>query len=179
MSSGAWRSVGRALARIPKQEADQAREAQPVLYSLELSIRNCRQIRIFRLIHYGFFLVFHYINEQKPSLCVLDVICEYRIEGRVCLTSADLLKDKRQWRGLWIAGPESEFAYIVLKRVCKQAIADKHKKRLHELRNSSLVNAQKIVEVAGRPRPYSRRMRTGVLGRSWAGSARPSYRRAS
>jgi hypothetical protein len=25
---GAWRSVGRALARIPKQEADQAREAQ-------------------------------------------------------------------------------------------------------------------------------------------------------
>src|SRR5712691_9627869 len=27
-SSGAWRSVGRALARIPKQEADQAREAQ-------------------------------------------------------------------------------------------------------------------------------------------------------
>jgi hypothetical protein len=28
--SGAWRSVGRALARIPKQEADQAREAQVV-----------------------------------------------------------------------------------------------------------------------------------------------------
>src|SRR5437660_7563484 len=27
-ASGAWRSVGRALARIPKQEADQAREAQ-------------------------------------------------------------------------------------------------------------------------------------------------------
>src|ERR1700693_2284506 len=27
---GAWRSVGRALARIPKQEADQAREAQLV-----------------------------------------------------------------------------------------------------------------------------------------------------
>src|ERR1700682_1029106 len=26
--SGAWRSVGRALARVPKQEADQAREAQ-------------------------------------------------------------------------------------------------------------------------------------------------------
>ena len=29
-ASGAWRSVGRALARIPKQEADQAREAQLV-----------------------------------------------------------------------------------------------------------------------------------------------------
>src|SRR5437588_3852790 len=27
-ASGAWRSVGRALARIPKQDADQAREAQ-------------------------------------------------------------------------------------------------------------------------------------------------------
>jgi hypothetical protein len=27
-ASGAWRSVSRALARIPKQEADQAREAQ-------------------------------------------------------------------------------------------------------------------------------------------------------
>src|SRR6202140_4484681 len=27
-ASGAWRSVQRALARIPKQEADQAREAQ-------------------------------------------------------------------------------------------------------------------------------------------------------
>jgi hypothetical protein len=27
-ASGAWRSVGRALAWIPKQEADQAREAQ-------------------------------------------------------------------------------------------------------------------------------------------------------
>src|SRR5438445_13726441 len=27
-ASGAWRSVGRALAQIPKQEADQAREAQ-------------------------------------------------------------------------------------------------------------------------------------------------------
>jgi hypothetical protein len=27
-ASGAWRSVGRALARIPRQEADQAREAQ-------------------------------------------------------------------------------------------------------------------------------------------------------
>jgi len=119
------------------------------LYSLELSIRNCHQIRIFQLIHYrkgGFLLVFHHVNEQKLSLCVLDVICEYRIEGRVFLTSAALLKDRRQWRGLWIAGAESEFAYVVLKRVCKQAIAGKHKKRLHELRNSSLVNAQKIVE---------------------------------
>ena len=29
-ASGAWRSVGRALAQIPKQEADQAREAQLV-----------------------------------------------------------------------------------------------------------------------------------------------------
>ena len=27
-ASGAWRAVSRALARIPKQEADQAREAQ-------------------------------------------------------------------------------------------------------------------------------------------------------
>jgi hypothetical protein len=27
-ASGAWRSISRALARIPKQEADQAREAQ-------------------------------------------------------------------------------------------------------------------------------------------------------
>jgi thymidylate kinase len=119
------------------------------LDSLELSIRNCRQVRIVQLIHYrkgGFYLVLHNINEQKPILVVLDVISEYRIEGRVLLTSADLLKERHQWHGLWVAGRESEFAYVVLKRVCKQVIADKHKKRLHELRNSSPVNALKIVE---------------------------------
>jgi hypothetical protein len=41
------------------------------LDSLELSIRNCRQVRIVQLIHYrkgGFFLVFHNINEQNPIL---------------------------------------------------------------------------------------------------------------
>jgi thymidylate kinase len=119
------------------------------LESLEFSIRNCRQVRIVQLVHYrkgGFSLVFHHIDEQKPSLVVLDAISEYRVEGRVFLTSADLLKDRRQWHGLWIAGRESEFAYVLLKKVGKQAIADKHKKRLHELRNFSPVNAQKIVE---------------------------------
>ena len=40
-ASGAWRSVGRALARIPRQEADQAREAQ--LVHLQQSVERAQR----------------------------------------------------------------------------------------------------------------------------------------
>ena len=66
----------------------------------------------------------------------VDTAVDYRRDGRVYFTAKELLAGRQEWNGLWVAAPEVEFAYLLVKKVSKGALPDHQKVRLqvlHEL----------------------------------------------
>lgn len=106
------------------------------LAAFEQALRSKRYAQILQLIHYevgGFFFVIRSQDAVPTTFISVDVIVDYRKDGRVYLRNADLLKDRRTWNDLWIAGPESEFAYLLIKKVSKQELPEHQRLRLREL----------------------------------------------
>ena len=66
----------------------------------------------------------------------VDTAVDYRRDGRVYFTAKELLAGRQEWNGLWVAAPEVEFAYLLVKKVSKCVLPDHQKVRLqvlHEL----------------------------------------------
>ena len=96
--------------------------------------RCATPIQCFRYEATGFFFVCRprELEGERRPVCV-DVITDYRHDGRIFLASHELLHNCRSWHGLWLAGPEAEFAYLLLKQVYKGVFAEHHRARLQRL----------------------------------------------
>ena len=106
------------------------------LVAFEQALRTTRFAEIVQLINYevgGYFFVIR-STDAAPATCLsVDVIVDYRAEGRIYLRNQDLLKDRTRWNDLWIAGQESELAYLLIKKVSKLTLPLHQKVRLNEL----------------------------------------------
>ena len=81
----------------------------------------------------GYFFIVRRPTSYGVALAEFDVGTDYRSDGLVHLSSADLLRNRRRWHGVWIASEESEFAYLLVKRICKRRISARQVNRLHQL----------------------------------------------
>jgi thymidylate kinase len=81
----------------------------------------------------GYFFIVRRPTSRGVAFAAFDVGTDYRSDGLVYLSGAHLLKNRRRWNDLWIASQESEFSYLLAKRICKQAISVRQVSRLHEL----------------------------------------------
>ncbi len=89
-----------------------------------------------QLLHHestGYYFIVRRPTSNSIAFAEFDVGTDYRSDGLVYLSGADLLKNRRIWNDLWIASQESEFAYLLVKRICKQAISVRQANRFHEL----------------------------------------------
>jgi len=117
------------------------------LAAFEDSLRSNRSAEIVQLIHYevgGYFFVIRSQEAGRANFLSVDVIVDYRTDGRVYLRNAELLKDRRQWNDLWIAGPESELAYLLIKKVSKRELPQHQRLRLRELYFAHPARAAKV-----------------------------------
>jgi len=63
----------------------------------------------------------------------IDAAIDYRRDGRVWFTAEELLEGRRRWKGFWVASPEVEFKYLLVKKILKQSVLSHAGARLQEL----------------------------------------------
>jgi thymidylate kinase len=83
----------------------------------------------------------------------VDVATDYRWDGWIWFHAEELLDGRRPWNGFWVASPEVEFQYLLVKKILKGAFPEQSRERLRELAEGL---GQKATSIAAR-----------LLGRQW------------
>ena len=83
----------------------------------------------------------------------VDATTDFRYDGRIWFSTDELLRGRRQWNGFWVASPEVEFKYLLVKKILKQDLPRHAGDRLRKLTEEI---GQKADEEAER-----------LLGRTW------------
>lgn len=63
----------------------------------------------------------------------VDAATDYRRDGRVWFSAEELLTGRQQWNGFWVASPEVEFMYLLVKKILKQNLPHRARDRLRKL----------------------------------------------
>jgi thymidylate kinase len=82
----------------------------------------------------------------------VDAATDYRRDGRVWFTAEELLKGRRRWKEFWVAAPEVEFKYLLVKKILKGSVPEHSAKRLRELVRELGGKSQELaVKLLGNP----------------------------
>ncbi len=76
----------------------------------------------------------------------LDVSSDYRHHGFIFFCAERLMVDRRRWHGLWVAAPQVEFSYLLVKRIFKGNFLEKHKQKLAQLQDILEVESESICQ---------------------------------
>ncbi len=80
---------------------------------------QCRIIQLFQHEATSFYFVVERSYASGKKVIALDIATDYRAKGQIFYSSRELLNHKRKWHGLYVASYESEFKYLMIKRVLK------------------------------------------------------------
>jgi thymidylate kinase len=76
---------------------------------------------------------FAWFEGKKLNFVGVDCISEYRYAGLILRSGEDLLKDRRQHNGFWIASTKTVFAYMLMKKSLKAEISDEQLRELQQI----------------------------------------------
>jgi hypothetical protein len=109
--------------------------ARDDLQRLEAALH--RQYRILTMFHceassFGF--VFAAKDRDAASFLIAHFTTDYRWQGRIFFTDAELLQERRQWQSFWVVGRRQEFAYLLVEKISEKGAVPAHQRvRLKEL----------------------------------------------
>ena len=72
-------------------------------------------------------------DTKRMRFVPVDAATDYRRDGRIWFTAEELLKGRREWNGFWVAAPEVEFKYLLVKKTLKQGLPEHSRARLQGL----------------------------------------------
>src|SRR5206468_5794022 len=102
------------------------------LPAVERALRCDCGVKIAQVIRYqggcGFFFVAVRDSEGQPEFLQIDAATRYSRDGRILLDSRELLESRWKFNDMWVVRPESEFAYLLIKKICKRQFPA-HQKR--------------------------------------------------
>jgi thymidylate kinase len=97
-----------------------------------------------------YYFVLAFQEEGQLRFLQVDAAADYRRNGLVWFGAEELLDGRRRWKDFWVASPEVEFKYLLVKKILKGTVPERSAARLKEL-----------VEELGE---QSRELATGLLG---------------
>ncbi len=124
------------------------------LYQIENRLLNIKKWRIVSFVQYeatGY--RFDLLYSEAINLIGLDITLDFREQGRIWFSNKELLVRKR-WKDFWVASPEVEFKYLLVKKILKESLPLHSARRLKELITELGLKANAIAE--------------DLLGRKWA-----------
>jgi len=80
-----------------------------------------------------YYFVLAMSEQEATRLIALDTATDYRRDGCVLFTAEDLLRDRRRANGVWVAAPQTEFAYLLAKKIFKASLPEHQRTRLRAL----------------------------------------------
>jgi len=109
------------------------------LTRLEETLRSGSCGRLVQLLQHeasSYYFVFAVRHGQATRFIALDVATDYRCGGHVFFSAHDLLRHRQRVNGLWVAGPQMEFAYLLVKKISKRILPEHQKSHLQALCSS-------------------------------------------
>jgi len=109
------------------------------LRRLEETLRYGRCGRLVQLLQHeasSYYFVLAVRHEQAVRFIALDVATDYRCGGRIFFSAQDLLRHRQRVHDLWVAAPQTEFAYLLVKKISKRVLPEHQKRRLQALCSS-------------------------------------------
>ncbi len=120
------------------------------LPALERALRLHCGARIAQIIRYeggsGFFFVAVRDCDGVPAFTQIDAATRYSRDGRILLDSDELLEGRWSFEGIRVVSPEAEFAYLLIKKICKRRFPLHQRRRLAELTERLGADAARIAE---------------------------------
>ncbi len=80
-----------------------------------------------------YYFVLTFWRNGKPQFLPVDAATDYRRDGRIWFSAEELLQGRRKWKDFWVASPEVEFKYLLVKKILKRNIPPYSAQRLKEL----------------------------------------------
>ncbi len=103
---------------------------------MEEALRNRTDTQVVQLLEYEascYCFILAVRDRTDVRFMALDTAMEYRQEGCVFFAAQDLVGLRRRVNGLWVAAPENEFAYLLVKKILKRTLAGHQRARLQAL----------------------------------------------
>jgi len=102
---------------------------------LLFSLKNSCCVQLLQHESTGFYFVLAAVDGQTIRFLRLDLATDYRRNGRLFMNAAELLSGRQLRDSIWVASPEVEFSYLLIKKVLKGNISPFQLERLQLLAN--------------------------------------------
>ena len=79
------------------------------------------------------YFVLAFFDGKQIQFLPIDSATDYRRDGRIWFSAEELLQGRRKWKDFWVAAPEVEFKYLLVKKILKGSIPPHSAQRLQEL----------------------------------------------
>lgn len=106
------------------------------LFMLEESLLDYKSGKLVQMIQHEsscFYFIVALKNGKGMEYLQIDAATDYRRNGCTYFTAEELNRQRQKWKGFWVARPETELAYLLVKKILKGITPDEQKKRLEYL----------------------------------------------
>jgi len=103
---------------------------------LEESLVDFKSAKLVQLLQYEsscFYFILAHKNGDGMEFLEVDAATDYRRNGLTYFSAEELSRARQQWKGFWVASPETELAYLFVKKTLKGETPGHQKKRLKYL----------------------------------------------
>jgi thymidylate kinase len=103
---------------------------------LEESLADFKSGKLVQLLQHEsscFYFILAHKNGKGMEFLQVDAATDYRRNGLTYFSAEELSRARQQWKGFWVASPETELAYLLVKKTLKGETPGHQKKRLRYL----------------------------------------------
>lgn len=103
---------------------------------LEESLVDFKSAKLVQLLQHEsscFYFILAHKNGNGMEFLQVDAATDYRRNGLTYFSAEELNRARKQWKGFWVTSPETELAYLLVKKTLKGETPGHQKKRLEYL----------------------------------------------
>lgn len=103
---------------------------------LEQALAEANDAHLVNFLHHestGYYFILALQDESTIHFIPVDAATNYCRDGRVWFSAEELLEGRRKWKDFWVASPEVEFKYLLVKKFLKEHLPEYTTSRLQEL----------------------------------------------
>ncbi|MEQ9619039.1 MAG: phosphotransferase [Deltaproteobacteria bacterium] len=93
-----------------------------------------------------FYFVLAHKNGNGTEFLQVDAATDYRRNGLTYFSAETLNSERKKWKGFWVAAPQTELAYLLVKKTLKGETPEHQKRRLRYLIDE--IGEKRSVEIA-------------------------------
>jgi len=106
------------------------------LNRLEGSLLSSKEGKLVQLLQHEsscYFFIFAHKNADGTEFLQVDAATDYKRNGFTFFTADQFIRRRYKWNSFWVSSPDSEFPYLLVKKILKGEAPDHQKERFSDL----------------------------------------------